>query len=239
MGLERILEPEVMDTEQDALEYDGMDFLEVNLSFAQRALDVLPASGRILDLGTGTARIPILLIQLLETRDLSIDAIDLSNEMLKVAAQNVNKAGFGTRIHLKLVDAKMLPFRRAEFDAVISNSLIHHIPDPRSLFAEAARVLKPAGGILLRDLKRPETMEELDNLVATYTAGASKYQQKLYRDSLRASLTLGEVSAYAHEAGLSGAAIVASSDRHWTLERRWASDPKGVEYSNVGRSPTI
>jgi hypothetical protein len=40
--MQRILEPEVMDTVAEAVEYDGMDFTEVNLAFAQLALQLYP-----------------------------------------------------------------------------------------------------------------------------------------------------------------------------------------------------
>jgi hypothetical protein len=85
MALKRILEPEVMDTERDAVEYDGMDFTDVNLSFALRAAGLAPLTGTVLDVGTGTARIPILFLQQSGSA-LSVHAVDLSAEMLKLAA---------------------------------------------------------------------------------------------------------------------------------------------------------
>ena len=54
--MQRITEPEVMDSLQDALEYDSMDFLEVNTAFAKRAIELGSPQGLILDAGTGTAR---------------------------------------------------------------------------------------------------------------------------------------------------------------------------------------
>ncbi len=55
MKLERVLEPEVMDTEEDAIEYDAMDFMEVNTAFAQEAIAIgSKEQGLVLDVGTGT-----------------------------------------------------------------------------------------------------------------------------------------------------------------------------------------
>ena len=59
--MERVTEPEVMDSPQEAIEYDAMDFTDVNTDFAERAVELGPPEGLILDAGTGPARIPILL----------------------------------------------------------------------------------------------------------------------------------------------------------------------------------
>jgi len=218
MALKRILEPEVMESEEDAAEYDSMDFTDVNLSFALRALELAPVSGKTLDIGTGTARIPILMVQ--QTgNDLVIHAADLSNEMLKVGKKNVDASGLNSRITLHHVDAKRLPFGDREFDMVVSNSLAHHIPDPEHFFEESARVLRPDGGLLIRDLMRPETIEDVERIVEQYAGDASAHQKKLYRESLLASLTIPEVESYVREAGLRGVRVVQSSDRHWSAER--------------------
>jgi hypothetical protein len=57
--LNRTLEPEVMDTAADALDYDRMDHREVNRRFVDDFLAAAPDLSDVLDLGTGTAQIPI------------------------------------------------------------------------------------------------------------------------------------------------------------------------------------
>jgi len=220
MALTRTLEPEVMETEKDALEYDSMDFSEVNLSFALRALELAPTTGRILDIGTGTARIPIEMMQQGKNNNITIHAIDLSAAMLDVARKNVGEKRMNTPITLQLVDAKQLPFMEEEFDMVISNSVVHHVPDPSTFFGEMARVVRKGGGIFVRDLMRPASLAMVDHLVHTYAGDSNPYQQKLYRDSLHAALTIPEVEEYVKSAGIRGARVVQSSDRHWSLERK-------------------
>jgi ubiquinone/menaquinone biosynthesis C-methylase UbiE len=221
MALQRILEPEVMDTERDALEYDAMDFAEVNLAFVLRAAELAPAEGTVLDLGTGTARIPVLFLQRCRA-PLAVHAVDLSSEMLRIGLRHVHEAGLDDRITLQCADAKRLPFPDGAFDMVISNSLVHHLPEPGGFVHEVARVVRPGGGIFLRDLLRPESPEELDELVRRYAGDADAYQQKLYRDSLHAALTIPEVRALIADAGLEGVDVLRSSDRHWTAERATA-----------------
>jgi ubiquinone/menaquinone biosynthesis C-methylase UbiE len=217
MALKRILEPEVMDTERDAVEYDGMDFTDVNLSFALRAAGLAPLTGTVLDVGTGTARIPILFLQQSGSA-LSVHAVDLSAEMLKLAAQHVERAGLSARITLHRADGKVLPFADGRFDMVMSNSLVHHLPEPRLFFSEVARIVRPGGAVFVRDLRRPESTRELEGLVQQHAGDADPYQQKLFRDSLHASLTIPEVAFLVKEAGLEGVQVVNSSDRHWSAE---------------------
>jgi ubiquinone/menaquinone biosynthesis C-methylase UbiE len=219
MALDRILETEVMDTLEDAVEYDSMDFLDVNTAFAERTLELAPSEGLLLDVGTGTARIPILIVQ--RRPALHIWAIDLSENMLKVGQKNVEEAKLGQNVKLQKVDAKTLPYPENYFDMVVSNSIIHHLPDPTPFLEEVNRVTKPTGGIFIRDLFRPPDMKTLEDLTEKYAGDTNEYQKKLYRDSLHASLTLEEVSKLVEEAGLRDVSIVQSSDRHWSAERAW------------------
>jgi ubiquinone/menaquinone biosynthesis C-methylase UbiE len=215
--LPRILEPEVMDTAADALEYDTMDFTAVNQRFADEALAVLPASGTVLDLGTGTARIPMLMAR--QAPGLRLIAVDLSQAMLDLAARHLAAAGLQERITLLRADAKRLPLPPASCAGIVSNSIIHHLPDPAPCFAEIARLAVPGAALFLRDLARPSDRATLDHLVRTYAGDCNAYQQRLFAESLHAALTLDEVEALAHQAGLTDYRLYASSDRHWTLAR--------------------
>ncbi len=215
--LPRVLEPEIMDTREDAVEYDSMDFTEVNTDFAARAIELAPPSGTILDAGTGTGRIPILILQ--RRAGFNVIAIDLSENMLKLGQENVRRARMEAKIHLRLLDAKNLPFPDNSFDMTISNSLAHHLPEPLPFFEEIRRVLKSEGGLLIRDLIRPETEDEVEVLTGKYAGDCNKRQKKLYRDSLCASLTIKEVEQFIRKSGLHGATVVKSSDRHWSVER--------------------
>ena len=217
--MQRVLEPEVMDTWEEAVEYDSMDFTEVNVAFAKSAIALGPMSGKILDAGTGTARIPMAISQMRPTWELT--GIDLSANMLKVGAENVSKAGVGSQIKLELIDAKAMPYPDNYFDMVISNSIIHHLPDPLPFLREVKRVLKPNGAIFLRDLLRPMDEEIRDNLVEMYAGDCNSHQKQLFSDSLQAAFTLAEVEMMLENAGLEGLRIYESSDRHWTAERVW------------------
>lgn len=218
--LRRILEPETMDTAEDADEYEAMDHRSVNDAFAAAVVG-LPPVGSLLDVGTGPGHIPLLLAERIP--GLRIVAIDLGTHMLERARRHVARRGLAERVEVLSRDAKDTGFPEGSFDAVVSNSLIHHIPEPLKVLREIARIAKPGAALFIRDLRRPATTAELDALVALHAANCTPYQRRLFRDSLQAALRKEEVEQLCREARLVDVATEASSDRHWEIRRPFAS----------------
>ena len=215
--MKRILEPEVMDTREEAEAYDAMDHIAVNTAFVERVVELGASAGHFLDLGTGPAQIPIFLAQ--RCPRIRITGIDLSVNMLTLGEQHVAEAGLADQIVLECVDAKDLPYPDQSFDGVVSNSIIHHVPDPMAAFREISRVIRPGGLILIRDLMRPDTPEAAQALVELYAADDTPYQKKLFYDSFLAALTIPEIEVMLAQTSLTDAIAVQSSDRHWSVER--------------------
>lgn len=231
--LARVLEPEVMDTAEEARDYDAMDHAAVNARFCEDFLRFAthggqPALGhrapRVLDFGTGTALIPIELCK--RAGGFQVVAIDLAEHMLDLGRKNVARAGLEGRITLQRVDAKGTPFEDGAFGAAVSNSIIHHIPAPAVCFAEMWRVTAKGGLLFIRDLHRPHDVAEVDRLVALYggeppadpaAVASFENQRALFRASLCAALTIEEVAAMVAPLGVPAAAVTMTSDRHWTL----------------------
>src|SRR5262249_16824971 len=97
--LPRILEPEVMDSGGEASDYDTMDHHEVNRKFVDDLLAALTETDRqmhVLDVGTGTAQIPIELCRRSST--VRVTAIDAAMHMLRLAQRNIDAAGLHQRI---------------------------------------------------------------------------------------------------------------------------------------------
>jgi len=212
--LPRVLEPEVMDTPEEARDYDAMDHSAVNRVFVSDFFGVWDGRGPVLDVGTGTALIPIEFCR--EWPNCTVVAVDAAAHMLAVARGNVERAGLAWRIFLHHVDAKGMPFADGSFPAVMSNSIVHHIPDPRAVFAEIARLAAPGATIFVRDLLRPADRETLNHLVETYAAGANEHQKKMFAESLHAALTVDEVKELVAGVGHSPDLVSQTSDRHWT-----------------------
>ena len=213
--LPRRLEPEVMDSPEEARDYDAMGHAAVNRLFVADFLAVWDRNSPLLDVGTGTAQIPLELCR--SVPEAQVVAIDLAESMLAVGRDNVVRAGLTGRVRLERWDAKQLPCADADFAAVISNSIVHHIPEPWLVLAEMARVLRPGGTLFVRDLLRPDDESELRHLVATYAGDANAHQQQMFADSLHAALTLREVRTLVTRLGFDGTGVRQTSDRHWTL----------------------
>lgn len=216
LALPRTLEPEAMDTVEETAAFDAMDHRAVNHAFVADLLAVAPSPRRVLDLGAGTALIPIVLAA--AAPHARITAVDLAATMLQRGAINVGRAGLTERISLVAASATELPYRRGDFDVVVSNSLTHHVPEPARLFAAIAGVAGD-GAVFVRDLARPKTDADVEALVARYAAGETPHARELFRASLHAALTLAEVRAMADANGLADADLAMTSDRHWTLSR--------------------
>jgi ubiquinone/menaquinone biosynthesis C-methylase UbiE len=212
--LPRTLEPEVMDTAEEAHDYDAMDHAAVNRAFVEDFLASSPDTGFVLDVGTGTAQIPIELCKADPTA--RVIAVDAAAHMLALARSNIERAGFASRIEPRLVDAKRLPVVDGLFTAVMSNSIVHHIPGPLLVLAEMLRVLRPGGVLFVRDLLRPDDETQLKALVRLHAGEASEHGQTMFRDSLHAALTLSEVREMVGSLGRDPATVTQTSDRHWT-----------------------
>jgi ubiquinone/menaquinone biosynthesis C-methylase UbiE len=218
--LTRILEPEVMDTVSEAVDYDQMDHSGVNRLFIDDLLATLQPKStaspiQLFDAGTGTAQIPLELMR--RGIDAAVTATDLAEQMLIVAQQNVNAAGFARSIRLVLADCKQLRDASGSYDVVMSNSIVHHIPEPLQVLAELWRILKPGGLLFVRDLMRPDDHATLDGLVQTYAGASNDHQQQMFRDSLHAALTVDEVRGLLKQVGIPVTSVQATSNRHWTI----------------------
>jgi ubiquinone/menaquinone biosynthesis C-methylase UbiE len=190
----------------------------VNARFCEELLALSPDLRRTLDVGTGTAQIPIELCRrAVEARVL---ALDLAESMLRLGSRNVENAGLSGCIILARVDAKELGREAGAFSTVMSNSIIHHIPEPRLALAEMWRALAPGGLLFVRDLARPEDDRTVLRLVETYTKNESTRQQALFEASLRAALSLEEARLMAGSLGIPEKAVQMTSDRHYTIVYR-------------------
>ena len=224
--LPRVLEPEAMDTLDEAREYDAMDHSPTNTAFVGAFLAAHGPcrGGAVLDVGTGPARIPIALAR--ADARAPILGIDLARHMLDRARRNVEEAGLSDRVKLQLADAKGVPYPDGQFEAVISNSIVHHIPEPSAALAEMVRLVAPGGTLFVRDLRRPDDGPSLAAIVRAYASEESESARALFSASLRAALTASTISGRSwRPLGLSaGDDVVRRPDRHWTWTWRRPND---------------
>jgi ubiquinone/menaquinone biosynthesis C-methylase UbiE len=135
---------------------------------------VFPAECRILEVGCGSG---ILWQQNLERipPGWRLTLTDFSEGMLEQARQNLGKAGAFT---FQVVDAQSIPFEDEQFDVVIANFMLYHVPDRPRALGEIRRVLKP-GGQLYATTVGERHMQELMELPCRFDPSGRTEQMKM------------------------------------------------------------
>lgn len=118
-------------------------------------LDLKP-SDQVLDLGCGTGVLCKMIGEHLDTSSGgSVTGIDAAGKMIDVARK---KRG-ASNVRFEAMAAEKMAFENERFDAVVSSLFFHHIPLDlkEKALAEAHRVLKPGGRLVIADMHRPTT----------------------------------------------------------------------------------
>jgi ubiquinone/menaquinone biosynthesis C-methylase UbiE len=117
----------------------------------------LPSQPRCLEIGCGQGALARLLIERFGAR---VIATDYDPQQVALAQQRL--AGLGRRVEFRVVDARAMPFDDAQFDAVFSFGVLHHILDGwGQAVAETARVLRPGGWFVLSDFVASTCVDRL------------------------------------------------------------------------------
>lgn len=215
---ERVPEPEVMQTPEEALGYaqtasnpylDRLDNQFVDHVLSMRIL------GKILDLGTGPGQIPIKLAKR-EPR-ISVIGVDLSKEMLKLGAERAKREQVSSRVDFILASANSIPVASGSIDLLICNSTLHHFSNPVQVFNEAHRVVKEGGVVYFRDLRRRSRL--LHGLhVAFFGRKYTGLMRKSFADSVHAAYTRPELVQHIANSDLSNARVSYSDLTHLVVE---------------------
>ena len=142
----------------NAARWDEIRSLQVDDELVERHLiGLLPPMGigALLDVGTGTGRI----LELYGEQGVTGIGVDLSREMLSVARANLSKAGL-SNVYVRQGDMYRLPWPAPAFDAITVHQVLHFADDPAAAIAEAARVMRPGGRLVIVDLA-PHDVEML------------------------------------------------------------------------------
>lgn len=214
----RVLEPEVMEGAEEASAYDELERRWGNVifqGFAETALNMGVASGRVLDVGTGSGWVAIRVARL--NPEFRIDAIDLAHSMIDLATANARRERTGN-ITFSIGDAKQIPFDDQTFDLVICHQLLHQLPDPVVALREMNRVVKRNGALLVRDVRRlPEPLMTM--ALPFWCLGYSRRLREQTMASFRAGLTREEFRRLAADAGLTRFSVTTHALTHQTVCR--------------------
>lgn len=136
---------------------DGGCMSDRVLRFLSPLEKLLPAGGRVLDLGCGTGEIAVALAG----RGWRVTGCDLAAGMIQAAQGRPNANAIDWHV-LAQPAALGLPFEEGTFDAVICSSVLEYVADIPGHFEQVARVLKPGGCFLatVPDMSHPVRMAE-------------------------------------------------------------------------------
>ena len=186
-------------------------------SFVNHVVSLGVRSGVALDVGTGPGQIPIKLA--LKLPQLEIVGIDLSKAMLTKARNGAAAAGVEGKVRFELGDARRLPFPDHHFDLVMCNSLLHHAADPLATLNELARVIRPQGALLLRDLRRPSALV-FPLHVSWFGRHYQGLMKQLFTDSVRAAYTPQELEDLLARSKIVGGKVFRRGQSHIGIERK-------------------
>ncbi len=238
--MKRIPEPELMEEPDQARAYAEADFEEPHAIFVERFRQTFPeplSNAWALDLGCGPADVTMRFAR--ACPGVQIDAVDGSEAMLALGREAVARAGLSERIRLHRVRLPAQKPPRAAYDVLISNSLLHHLADPRVLWNAVKRWAAPVGGrVFIMDLMRPQNTAEWDRLVEQHAVGAPDVLRRDFRASLAAAYRPQEITAQLAAAGLSHFAVEVISDRHLIAWGRLGDRPPCPMPAMPGRTGT-
>ena len=199
--MERILEPELMDDEQQSVAYAQADFSTSNQFFVDSLVRDFPTHLRdVVDIGCGPADVVIRLAR--AAPNATITALDGSAPMIALARAATRAAGVDHQITLLHTRIPGPPPGAQSFDAVLSKDLLHHLPDPTVLWNEVKRVGLQGAAVYVMDLVRPETTEAARAMVQDGAGSEDPILQRDFYNSLLAAFTLEEVRQQLRDAEL-------------------------------------
>lgn len=214
--MDRVLEPELMDDPRQAEAYARADFAEENQKFVELFKDYFPdfSQGTVLDLGCGPADIPTRFAKLYPA--CQIIGVDASGPMIRLGKDAVERAGLSDRITLRCERYEEVAGARI-VDAAISNSLLHHLPNPLQFWQKLRQLVKPGAPVLVMDLLRPESPEAAQAIVDQYAANEPDILRRDFYNSLLAAFTEDEIGSQLARMNLTRLLIDIPDDRHWVV----------------------
>lgn len=137
--------PQPLDAEPQANEFEDA---QARLTQALVDLAGIRDGGSVLDVGCGFGGTFDLLNR--QARDMDLAGVNVDPRQLDICRQIV--PANGNRLRWELADAEHMPFAPASFDRVLCIEAMFHFASRRRFFAEAARVLKPGGALVVSDI---------------------------------------------------------------------------------------
>jgi 2-polyprenyl-6-hydroxyphenyl methylase/3-demethylubiquinone-9 3-methyltransferase len=182
---------------------------------------------RVVDIGCGGG----ILTEAMAARGAVTLGIDLGDKALGVA--RLHQLDSGAAVEYRLIAAETLAAEMpGAFDVVTCMELLEHVPDPASIVAACAALVRPGGTVVVSTISRNLKAYALAVIAAEYILGLLPRGTHDYAKFLQP----GEIAAFARSAGLEPAAITGLAYNPFSKTVRLVSDPS-VNYMMALRRP--
>jgi SAM-dependent methyltransferase len=219
--MERIPEPELMNDAEQAAAYAFADFEEPHSRFIELFRETFPddvIDGAVLDLGCGPGDISIRFARAFS--GCVVHGVDGAAAMLVHGRSRLEREGLLERVRLMEAYLPGAELPLSGYDAVISNSLLHHLRDPMVLWHAVKQYAKPDAPVFIMDLLRPAGREQAQSLMDEYAANEPDILRHDFFHSLLAAYRADEVAEQLRAAGLDSLSVRQISDRHLLIYGR-------------------
>lgn len=213
-----------MEDEAQAQAYAEADFSTAHDRFVALYQECFPGEalqGTVLDLGCGPGDISRRFARCFPA--CLLEGVDGAAAMLDWGRRLTEEAGLCHRINLRQLYLPAVELSGVAYDAVISNSLLHHLRDPQVLWQTIGQTVRPGAPVFVMDLLRPPSPARASELVATYAADEPGILQHDFYHSLLAAYRPDEIGAQLRHANLLALNIEVVSDRHLIIFGRLAA----------------
>ena len=200
--MKRKLEPELMEDAEQVNVYAKADFSAPHNAFIEHLKSVIDNPEfcqTALDLGCGPGDITQRFARAFPLSQ--VHALDGSAAMLDYAKANLpedltDRLSF---FHHRLPNVQLPD---ASYPVIYSNSLLHHLPNPQTLWDTVRQFSSCGTRIVIMDLLRPRSVDDAQNLVTTYASQEPAILQHDFYHSLLAAFTLDEIQEQLKQAKL-------------------------------------
>jgi ArsR family transcriptional regulator len=169
---------------------------------------LLDAGWSVGDLGCGTGQ----LAEALAPFVARVVAVDASREMLQAARARLGEAG---NVELRRGALERLPLEDGCLDAAVLALVLHHVPDPARVCAEARRALKPGGRLVVADMLPHDHEEYRQSMGHVWMGFAPRQMEKLLAAS---GFEAVRIVALAPEPSVRGPALFVAAATRAALE---------------------